>query len=427
MVNMNNNPIAKRLTQLSKYWLSFTDIPEGRICRWLISRDELKMIHAFYLMQTTESNQTGDFFLKFDTPFVDINSYHQALNKEFLEQTQQLKEAIDDESIRQWQPILPHASDFLSFLSNLGSFAYSLNFEGYLIVYLTPQNMVDVEQWAQWLVQALDTGIPKKIRFMLVDACDSPILENVAKYYPRQLISIAPKLQMKAAINELASAGDPANPGVQFSKGFMHLTHAIGRKDMAMVDQMAAKALKIAEQNKWPQMKVTVFMAKGAAYLGDQKFEEAFNIYGEARKVAEEAYAAGDKVSGKLTVTAIFSQGAAMVAGKEYGIAAEVYRQAIPWTKEVQDTYSTMEAWRMAGFCYQLIHDVQNAWDCYWEAQEIAPKLDEALRSNSTLPFVGQALLELAPKVEQEEMISLIRNRMEYLVGSDWAEKTHAL
>lgn len=426
----NKNPIARRYDQLVEHWLTFTENSEARICRWLIAEDELRMIDGFYKVQATEHNQTGDLFLKFSVPFTNIASYGPALCKELLRQIQALKEATDEEDIKQWQPILSHthASDILPFLSNLGAFAHTLNLtQGYLVAYLAPKDIDDIKQWAQWLLHAAHTGIPQKVRIMVIDACYSPVLESVAKYYLRQVASITPNLQMGAAVNELASAGDPANPGVQFRKAFVHLTQAIGRKDMAMVEQMATKALKIAGHNQWHQMKVTVHMARGAAYLGDQQFEKAFQVYGEARKVAEQAYAAGDPASGKLAVTAIFSQGAAMVAAKNCTVAAEVYGHAVPYAKKTEDYYNLMEAWRMAGFCYQQLHDEQNAWHCYWQALEVAPQLDEKLRPNSTLPYVGQALLELAPKVEREEMILLIRDRMIFLVGDDWTEKAHAL
>lgn len=424
------NPIARRYHQLVQHWLAFTGNPEARICRWLIAEDELRMIDGFYKVQVTEHNQTGDLFFKFSIPFTDAASYGPALYEELLRQIRALQEATDEEDIKRWQPILSHthSSDMLPFLSNLGAFAHTLNLpQGYLVAYMAPKDMDDVEQWASWWLQATHTGIPQKVRLMVIDARDIPVLESVAKRYPRQVVSITPNLQMAAALNELAATGDPADPGVQFRKAFVHLTQAIGRQDQAMVAQMAAKALKIAEQNQWPQMKVTVHMAQGAACLGAQQFEKAFQVYGQARKVAEQAYTAGDPASGKLTVTALFSQGAAMLAAKEYSIAAKVYGDAVPFAKKTEDYYNLMEAWRMAGFCYQQLDDVPNAWHSYWQALETAPQLDEKMRPNSTLPYIGQALLTLAPQVEREEMTDLIRERMIFLVGDDWREKATAV
>ncbi len=426
---MTDNPIVKRQKQLTRQWLEFTSQPEARLCRWLIAAEEASMLKAFYLLQDSEGNDTGDLFIKLSAPFSNPADYTYDLQKEFLTKVHALQEEVDEPAVKKWRPLatVPGTSPILQFLSNLGSFAQALDLpESYLVIYLQPQTLNSSYAWSDWLVQVMQFGIPQKVKWMLTDSRQQPILGTVAKFFSKKVISITPDLKMNAAVNELASAGDPANPGVQFRKAFVHLTQAIGKQDMDRVEMTASKAFNIATSNQWPHMKVAVNMAKGGAYLGKQQYEQAYQIYGQAYQDASKAYKAGDAASGKLAVTTLFSQGAAMLSAEKYEVAARSYTQAIPYAQETEDYYQLMEALRMAGFCYQRLGDDEHAWDLLWQAMETGPKLDEQLRPNSTLPYIGQELLMMAEKAGHMDLYRFIQDRMVFLVGEDWSEKVNA-
>jgi tetratricopeptide (TPR) repeat protein len=423
---MPDNAIVKRQKQLTGQWSGFTDLPDARLCRWLINPDELSMLKAFYSLQISDGNDTGDFFIKLSAPFANQNTYAYDLQKEFLSMVKQIQEEIEEPEIKLWKPLpkKPSDSPLLHFLSMTDLFARCINLsEGYLVIYLQPQMITDNQSWLNWLMQVMQFGIPHKVRWMVMDDRRNPILNQVAKYFPKQTCSITPDLKMNAAINELASSGDPKNPGVQFRMAFVHLTQAIGKQDMALVEKTAGKAFRIAEKNNWPHMKVAVNMAKAGAYLGKKEYKQAYQIYGEGYQYASKAFKEGDPASGKLAVTTLFSQGASMLCAKDYDLALKAYLDAVPYTLETKDFYNQMEAWRMAGHCYQQLKDDKRAWDAYWNALETGPKLEKEIRPSSTLPFIGQELLTLAGKVKKMDLYKLIQDRMVFLVGNDWAEK----
>ncbi|MGD1892154.1 MAG: hypothetical protein ACFB15_16390 [Cyclobacteriaceae bacterium] len=427
---MKENPIVQRQQQLTQQWLDFTEKPDTRLCRWLVTDDELGMLQAFYQLQNSEGNDTGDFFLKLTSSFAEPTAFVQDLQQEFFQKIKELQELVDDPLLKKWKPLkaVPGTSPILHFLSTLGNFAQSLDLpEGFVVIYLQPQSIFNRYAWSDWLVQVLQMGIPQRVRWMLTDFQQEPYLKTLAQYFPQEVVTIAPDLKMSAAVNELASAGDPANPGVQFRKAFVHLTQAIGRQDLAMVDQTAVKAFKIANANGWPHMKVAVNMARAGAYLGKQQYDKAYKIYGEAYDFARAAYKEGDKPSGKLSVTTLFSQGAAMIAAEKYDVAVHSYTQAVPYAEEAEDLYNLMEAWRMTGFCYQQLHQEKLAWNALWQALEIGPKVDDAVRPNSTLPYIGQALMAMAEKSGEMNLYYLVRDRMVFLVGEDWVEKAKAV
>jgi hypothetical protein len=62
---------------------------------------------------------------------------------------------------------------------------------------------------------------------------------------------------------------------------------------------------------------------------------------------------------------------------------------------------------------------IEAGWRCGNKALDAAAKMDADLRTSSTLPFVGQAMLRLA-KVADEEFAAQVRARMTELAGPDW-------
>ncbi len=78
----------------------------------------------------------------------------------------------------------------------------------------------------------------------------------------------------------------------------------------------------------------------------------------------------------------------------------------------------------MAGFAYTKSGNSKGAWACNWSALEAAASLDAEVRRNSTLPYVGQALLELAGTLGYFEQEETVRQRMVAYVGADWERKT---
>lgn len=170
-------------------------------------------------------------------------------------------------------------------------------------------------------------------------------------------------------------------------------------------------------------MKVAVKMATGGAYLGKKDYNKAYEIYGEAFQHSEKAYKEGDSASGKLAVTTLFSQAAAMISAKKYDIALESYRKAIPFSEETEDFYNQIEAWRMSGYCHKQLKKYDEAWDDNWKALDSGAKLDEQLRKNGTLPFVGHELQLMAEKTNQRDQLDRIEEKMVQLVGADWIEK----
>ncbi len=421
------NAITLRLDKLLGQWAEFSQLPQARIGRWLVASDEPQMIDVFYETESTENGELPDLFLKFETPFTNVQQYGHDLFTTLRQMIDDDREAMREEGITlnfQPLPVDRNLPGTLLFLNNLANLAGSIeDLEGKLVAFLSPDKNDNIKQWKQWLIEAIELGIPANLRIMVVDAESQPVFDELAQQYPEHCITLQPNLDMASAMKQLASVGNPGDPSVQFRQAFLALTQAAGTGNLKEVQQLASKALNIAEKQNWLPMQVTVLATLGGTYLGAQQFDQAFDIYGKGLQVAKQAWEAGEPSGGKLAIQAYFSQGATMIAAKKYPDAAAVYEQAVPVAEKIPDYFNLMEAWRMAGYCHEVSKKYEQAWDCNHLALDAGEKLDEETRASSALPYVGQALQRLAKKMGRSKEQAAIFHRMADLVGENWQDK----
>jgi len=425
-----DNAIVKRLNKLADQWFDFTEKKDARLCRWLITIDEQRMMDTFCALQDSDGNNTGDFFLMLTSPFESYSEYSIQLHREFLEKVKIIKENVDDEELKQWLPPvnIQYESSDLALLSVLGYFAQALKLpEGLFVVYLYPNNIKDIQAFENWLVRILRLGIPLKVRFSVLDYMDNPALSYISENFPMLVHTNVPDLKMDAAMNELASAGDPNDPAVQFRKIFVQLTQAVGKLDIPRVEDTASRAMKLASEQKWPSMKVAVCMAQASAYIGKQDYFTAYDIYGAGYNIAYTEYIAGDKGCGSLAINTLFAQGSTMISAKRFDIAVQSYTNACPIALETEDYNNLVEAWRMKGHCFKEMKNDELAWKSYWQAMDYGPKIEKDMRETSTLPFVGEELLMLCRKRNDMQSYDLVESRMVFLVGENWYQKVKAV
>ncbi len=417
------NAITQRIDKMTSQWKEFSAVKEARIARWLAEDGEVQMVETFYNLQTTEAGKTPDFFLKLESAFIDKESYTKKLLNELVQQYETSQKDFEEAGIL-WRPSYKKMPGTFPFFHNLENFAKSIKaLQNHLVIYLSPQENDNFKEWTNWLNEALHWGIPEQVRLMIMDTEKFPLFKTLAENNPVELITLKPQLNMDAALRQLAAKGNPKDPGVQFRKAYVALTQAATKGNLKELNQLSKQALTIAKANKWVQMQVVVHLTVGGTLLGKKEFKRALQTYKQAKTVAEKAYLKGETAGGKMMLNAMFGQGSTHIAAKEYREAALVYEQSVPVTEKIKDPFFTLESWRMAGYCYEASKQYEKAWECNQKALDVGLKLDKELRPNSTLPFVGQALLRLTRPLKLENAQLVIWQRMIELVGPEWDQQ----
>jgi tetratricopeptide (TPR) repeat protein len=292
-----------------------------------------------------------------------------------------------------------------------------------LAVVLTPERIADAAQWRQWLLALVQSGVPANVRFTVTDRADAPALDELHRDEPKRVVTTAPELDMPGAVRELIRDAGVSGPGAAFQRHFIGLSEAATKGNLPRAKHLAEAALSIATEHNWLPLQVTVHMALGGAYLAAGKTAEALAVYQNAGKAADAAKGQGDASGTKLLIQSRLAEGATLVSGGRYAEAATVYERTAPLATEAKDTLMTLESWRMAAYCHEAARQHDSAWKCGCNALDAGAGLDDKLRPNSTLPYVGQGLLRLTSQRAYADKAKEVRQRMVGLVGPDWEKK----
>lgn len=426
MSDIKKNAIEQRLDHIETLWNAFADKPDARLCRWLVSVDERRMIDVFLEVQNDESGSVPDLFIRFEEPFVDPAKYGLTLAESLQAKYDEIRDSLrEDGMASDWRRPAANSSDAdtVAFAKALGSLqSHYQSLLSQVVAVLMPERTSKTADWQAWL-QRLIRSLPSGVRVMVVDDLLFPKLGELAKAEPAAVETIEPKLDMPAAYLELARGVGKGGPGVSFRMNFVALAQAAGAGDIAKAKQMATAALAIAQQQGWPQMEAVIQMTLASALLGAKKSAEAIACYRSAS--ATMAAQPNDPTAPKIILQSKLSEGAALVSDSKHPEAAKVYEESAALAEQSKDFLMGMEAWRMASYCHEVSNQIEASWRCGNKALDAAAKMDADLRVSSTLPFVGQAMLRIA-KGADEEYAGQVRTRMSQLAGPDWEKKLEA-
>lgn len=413
------NIIQQKVAKLNRIWLSFANTPSAPIARWLLKEDEFSLVNAF--MDDTQN----DLFIHFDTPFVTLDTYSEALVKELHHQIESIRESVKKEGFGiDWQSKFQKANTnhAKAFLDDIGNLADQLPFEGLLVAVLNPKsNNKNIEKWLQ---DAIENGLNKKLRIVLMDKIDNPFYKDIAQKKSKKIKDLEPQLDISAMNKQLASLGNPNDKGVQFRIAYLELADAAAKQDTDAVEHLAKVPLKITREQNWVALEVAVFMLKASAYSNSSKQDIAIKKYDAALDIAQKNIETGDKSCLSIISSVYFAKAALFFVQKKYNIALENYLAAAPFCKQNKDFFNLIEAKRMSAICYQSLGKTKEAKGTFIEALDVGEKINQELRGNSMLPYTSKSLLNLIREDGNKEEYKQTEEKIKLLLGNDWEQSS---
>lgn len=422
---LRKNAIQRRLDQIGAIWTEFTDNDQARLLRLVLDSDGTQLLDAFLEWQNEEASESPDLFLRFHEPVENASGHGLVLRDSLIEQFDEIREGIAAEGIpADWQcpPLVPGRSDTANFLCATGSLLekYGDMLEN-LAVVLTPASIADAAGWCQWLARLVARpDVPPRLRFLVVDSTAAPVLDRLAEVEPKRVVSVEPALDMPGAYAELVREIPGSGPGFTFRRLFVALTQAAAVGNVAAAVYAAQRAAAIAQEQDWPQLATAVQMALGATYFAAGDAGQTLACYRAANRAIAGRSEPG---AAKLDIQTRFAEGAALVGNQQFAEAAEVYEGIGPLAEQQQEPFAALEAWRMAAWCRENTGEKPRAWRRAVKALEVGQQLDETMRPNSTLPYVGQLLLRLVADGVNPDQEDMVRQQMVSLVGEDWESR----
>ena len=421
------NPIEQRLDYLEGIWNAFVQNPNARLLRWVVDDDGVRLVELLIDLQNEEVGTIPDLFIRFDLPFTDPETYANGLLRSLKEQYEASRKDIESETLpADWTLPIPQADEtpMQTLLAALASFAdYYRSTTSTVAVFLDPSERQMPAQWSAFLAALLQHEIPATLRFTVIDHVDRPVLGTLGEQAPTLVMSAAPDLDLPGALEEIADGAEGVGPGNDFRKLFVRLGNLAAKGDVRATNKTAVAALRIARKHHWHDLQTAVYMVLGAMYTA-KRDPLALKAYQYAHRAAAEAQKSGNPAGGKLVVQTRFAEAAVLVGDEKYAQAASLYEEIGPLAKGQDDAFLEMEAWRMASYCHEMENAPSDAWRCGQHALEAGERLDDELRANSTLPYVGQRLLGLLKENNADRKYERqVQERMVALVGENWQDK----
>ena len=419
-------PLQERLRTLQDCYESFYNNEDALILRWVLEADEFVMFDAFFDIETSVAASFPDLFIKFEAPFANKAAYNEGLYRELAQNVKDYLASSEEGKVKvNW---IPTGFDKLTkvkkdlFTKSLSDFGNGLpDLEDRVVAFLAPENISDDNAFMDWLDERINEEWPENIRFMMLDYIDQPRFETIAKAFPKKVMTATPALEMSEGMKEIsAAAGKPSDPDNQFRAAFIDMTKAATKKKMKEVNRHADRAIGICVAEGWTHLHIGILIAVGSAWMNMSKPENALKEFAKAENMAVSARNQGDEVAGVLLANVLFSKGAVYIQMKDYEQAAAVYENIPEITAD--DHNKTMEAWRMTGFCYDQAGDAKPAFEAYNKALISAEAMesDQESARESTLPYIGEAIIRLNKPFVNQESTKKIKDRLDALMGKDW-------
>lgn len=401
------NAIERRLSALDELWDSAVR-EQVRLVRWRPVDADHALVRLHIRMQTDEGGLVPDLVLLLDRAPDPPADYATGLAGDLRAMMADLP----------GEGALPAPGAGLTEVTTAILARFGTRFR-FLVLALMPAGLTDPAGWRAALEPLLTTDMPKRLRLVVVDPAETPMLDGLDDAH--EMTTVDPALDMASAMDELArSEGEPGT-GRDFRIQFVAIGTAAARGNLGAAARAARQAARIAKREGWPDQEVAAHLSYGAALIGAGRPREALRIYRLAYAACHSDQAARHPAIAKLKPIVLLSEGGALVAAGDLEAATVPYWSGARLAEEVEDHFLALEGWRMAGYCYEQSGEVKDAWRCNEAALGAVERLPRDARATTTAPYVGQAMLRL---LEGHKKAALhrqqVNRRMIELIGKAW-------
>lgn len=425
------NAIQKEIAKLAEHWQVFTD-GDHAILHWLVKPANVPLANTFIKIKEQFDADNGDWFIQLTTEFRDMQSFAADLAEELNELVAEgLEEADGDTPLNDWKkPDLHKAQSgfhalFLSCDAILKVFSKDIEL---LTLVVSPTAVKKPQEFGQWWAWACKIRRDykewnPKLKFLVLDNAEKPFLSQIIAQNSDVALSQTPPLDFNGAARAVAEQANDGSDSGQFRIHLLDMNNAIGEQNRNKLEKSSAAALAIAEKNQWFDMWATTLMTRGGGWLNFQAFDLAVKDYRQAQQVSAQGIEKQTPGCEKLLMQAMLFEGTAYFMASYLEHAARAYQHAAKKAEELQDTWICLEAWRMASLSMERHKQTDIAWQLANKAFTVGKGMKPEEREQSTLAFVGQAMLRISPNGQVK---SEVKNAFDRMLGEGWLKQVEA-
>ena len=423
------NPFEKELEKLDEQWETFID-SEMPIFHWVFTPEDGQLALTFIKVKEQLDEKNPHLFIHLNSEFDSAENFGYQLATEMSRLIDEGladvdKEESDNSLAWQTPDLTACRSGFQALFRTCNAAIHAFgDYVHTVTLAITPTAVIDSKGYIDWWGQCCDIHTeftwPKLLRLLVLDTHADSALAQLAKKRSQHIHSAIAPVNMRDAMRAVLHAADDGSPGARLRQHMVDLQEAAGKQQRDALETHAAAALAIVQQQHWLDMWVAVLLTRAAGYLNMQSFEEALADYRAAQPIAQQGEAEAIAGCDKLFVQAQVCEGTCLFNMERFEEAALVYDRAAQAAEQREDLFLSLDSWRMASFCMERNKDQKQAWRYAKNSLDISRKMDAQQRSQSTLPFLGQAMIRLSPTTEVRDQVKLT---FAELLNDDWLDQ----
>ncbi len=402
-------PIVTRLCKMRDQWT--THLEGGRsVLVWRLAANERRMLDAF--VGWANEGEGDDIFVRLPGPWSE--DYGDTQRGRLAEMWSSVGEEISQLGVAPWAP--PEGSGVAGFGEAARSLGGHLAPLGNLVLVVEPG---PEEAAVDALASLARAGEAEGVRWIWA-AFDPGEADALLERHAELAGDAVADLHMADAPLEVARAAGTEDAAGQYRVSFLELVKAASDQDIDRCTRWADEAIGVAVAQGWVHLIITVEATLAGAYVGLNRFEPAMDLWTRARSRCD---AVEDEPPWlpALAVQTRFGLAGVLLAAQRHGEAAVVYADGGEVATRYGDALMAFEGARMASWCHAERGARQEAWDAGERALMLAEPLDEQLRQDGTLPWLGASLMEVAAALHKNQRD--LAARLDALSGPGWEDR----
>jgi hypothetical protein len=410
------NPVERRLALLCGDWVDFCADPSKRLLVWQVPENATRLVQCFFEVQKLDLEYSSrDVFVVFQPPFEHSLQYSRELKQALKGQYEASRDDLAAQDLpADWGfdpaqvPDTPAA--VLGALRSFGSKYHETI--GHLAAVLMPGAVTDPDAFEGWVLRALDTALPERLRLAVVDSIEHPRFPGLTADRDARIAVQRPAVDGLSTAQETFAQEPATGPAGVFRNLMMGVVSLVEKGSADRVKAKAKDALAFARKQGWADQEVVLRLLVAGALLKERRHEEAIGVYRNARDAATRALAAEHPAGQKLVLQTWFGQAGASLAAGDAAEAARCYEEAAAVAERDRNAILAIEAFRMASFCHAKAGDASAAVDRGRQAMQVGQGLNPEVRGQTSMPIAAVDLLR-ALEPDRVPLLELSKGRLE--------------
>lgn len=420
-----HNPIAVLISKIQDKWnTEASPNKDFRIARWIIKADQGRLFEGFLRLEGTAHGSIPEVVVTLLTPFKDIHQHGKSLALQWIksfEEDQTAHQAIAWDYGTYVKSLAQDDADGDSILLQmLDDFQKKVPDPSHrLILALLPQTVADADEYGKWLHKLLKIGIPDKVALMIFDYAEGLYFDALQRKHSTLVKALTVELDLKGAMNQLAQAGDPNSPEVQFRQCMTQMGEAASANNIDALHKWGKKGLEITQRTGNKGFYSSAHIIYAGMLFQFKKFDQIELLLDQGLRLAQEGLKTGDNSCQALEIQYWGYKAACLQHKGKHEEAAALFVKQGEKALSFNLPAMALGAWWQA---YQLYKKEDEQQYLHWleKAYELGISISPEELGATCMAYVAYDYHEHCHDLRQFEKCTSIDTFMTELHGPDW-------